>query len=188
VRRLLAALALGAVLAGCGDGDDSASLVERLPGDARALSAIDLAAVKERLGLPDDADPTRAPGDAGGEAQARLFAYTGGAFPYVVRFDRVLMEAIDESRVTQAATTPVSGPDTVVVLATDQPFDDEIASRLERAGYRPDGGLLVMKRPGDRVASRPWAARMAWWCWRAMRRPHGARSRGTRPTGRRAIC
>jgi hypothetical protein len=148
VRRLLAALALGAGLAGCGDGDDSASLVERLPGDARALSAIDLAAVKERLGLPDDADPTRAPGDAGGEAQARLFAYAGGAFPYVVRFDRVLMEAIDESRVTQAATTPVSGPDTVVVLATDQPFDDEIASRLERAGYRPDGGLLVNEEAG----------------------------------------
>jgi hypothetical protein len=75
---LLAALAVGGVLAGCG-GDDEAGLVERLPGDARALSAIDLAAVKERLGLPEDADPTRAPDDAGDEAQARLFAYAGGA-------------------------------------------------------------------------------------------------------------
>lgn len=53
------------------------------------------------------------------------------------------MQAIDESRVTQAATTPVSGPDTMVVLATDQPFEDEIAARLERAGYRPQDGVLV---------------------------------------------
>jgi hypothetical protein len=44
VRRLLAALALGAVLASCG-------------GDARALSAIDLAAVKERLDLPEGIAP-----------------------------------------------------------------------------------------------------------------------------------
>lgn len=118
--------------------------MSRLPGDARALSVIDLAAVKERLGLPEDADPTRPPGDGGSEAQTRLFAYAGGAFPYLARFDRTFMEAIDESRVTQAATTPVSGPDTVVVLATDQSFDDEIAKRLERAGYRPDDdGLLV---------------------------------------------
>ena len=65
----------------CGGGGDSAALVERLPGDARALSAIDLAAVKERLGLPGATDPTRPPGDASGEAEARLFAYTGGAFP-----------------------------------------------------------------------------------------------------------
>jgi hypothetical protein len=148
VRRLRAALALGAVLTGCGGGDDSAALVERLPDEARALSAIDLAAVKERLGLPGDTDPTRPPGDAGGEAEARLFAYAGGAFPYLARFDRTLMQAIDESRVTQAASTPVSGPDTVVVLATDQPFDDGIASRLEGAGYRPDDGLLVNEEAG----------------------------------------
>jgi hypothetical protein len=75
-------------------------------------------------------------------------AYAGNAFPYLVRFDRTFMEAIDESRVTQAATTPVSGPDTVVVLATDQPFDDEIAARLERAGYRARDGLLVNEDPG----------------------------------------
>jgi hypothetical protein len=82
---------------------------------------IDLAAVKERLGLPEDADPTRPPGDGGSEAQTRLFAYAGNAFPYLARFDRTFM-----------------------VLATDQPFDDEIAERLERAGYRPDDdGLLV---------------------------------------------
>jgi hypothetical protein len=157
---LLAALAVGGVLAGCG-GDDEAGLVERLPGDARALSAIDLAAVKEGLGLPEDADPTRAPDDAGDEAQARLFAYAGGAFPYLARFDRTFMQAIDESRVTQAATTPVSGPDTVVTLATDQPLDDEIASRLERAGYRPDDGLLVNEEARGWVALRPWAARVA---------------------------
>jgi 1,6-anhydro-N-acetylmuramate kinase len=55
---------LGAVLTGCGGGDDSAGLVERA-----------------RLGLPGATDPTRPPGDAGGEAEARLFAYAGGAFP-----------------------------------------------------------------------------------------------------------
>jgi hypothetical protein len=45
--------------------------------------------------------------------------------------------------VTQAASTPVSGPDTVVVLATEQSFDDEIAQRLERVGYRDRDGVLV---------------------------------------------
>ena len=148
MRRRFALLAVGISLAGCGEGGDNGEeLVSRLPGDARALSVIDLAAVKERLGLPEDADPIRPPGD-GGEAQARLFAYAGGAFPYLARFDRTFMEAIDESRVTQAATTPVSGPDTVVVLATDQPFDDEIAARLERAGYRARDGLLVNEDAG----------------------------------------
>jgi hypothetical protein len=43
-----------------------------------------------------------------------------------VRFDETLTRAIDESRVTQVAATPVSGSDTVVVMATDQPFEDEI--------------------------------------------------------------
>ena len=143
-----ALLAFGVLLVGCGEGGGNEELVSRLPGDARALSVIDLAAVKERLGLPEDADPTRPPGDSGSEAQTRLFAYAGNAFPYLARFDRTFMEAIDESRVTQAATTPVSGPDTVVVLATDQPFDDEIAKRLERAGYRARDGLLVNEDAG----------------------------------------
>jgi hypothetical protein len=161
VRRLRAALALGAVLTGCGGGDDSAALVERLPDEARALSAIDLAAVKERLGLPGDTDPTRPPGERRRGGRARLFAYAGGAFPYLARFDRTLMQAIDESRVTQAASTPVLGPDTVVVLATDQPFDDGIASHLERAGYRPDDGLLVNEEAGGPGGFAAVAARMA---------------------------
>jgi len=71
------------------------------------------------------------------------------------------MQAIDESRVTQAASTPVSGPDTVVVLATDQPFDDGIASRLERAGYRPDDGLLGNEEAGGPGGFAAVAARMA---------------------------
>jgi hypothetical protein len=143
-----ALLAFGVMLVGCGEGGGSEELVSRLPGDARALSVIDLAEVKERLGLPEDADPVRPPGDSGSEAQTRLFAYAGNAFPYLARFDRTFMEAIDESRVKQAATTPVSGPDTVVVLATDQPFDDEIAKRLERAGYRKRDGVLVNEDAG----------------------------------------
>lgn len=65
--------------------------MSRLPGDARALSVIDLAAVKERLGLPEDADPTRPPRDSGSEAQTRLFAYAGNAFPYLARFDRTFI-------------------------------------------------------------------------------------------------
>ena len=70
---------------------------------------IDLAAVKERLGLPEDANPTEPPNGAGEQAQARLFAYAGGAFRYLVRFDETLTRAIDESRVTQVATTPGRG-------------------------------------------------------------------------------
>ena len=81
MRRPLALLAAGILWAGCGEGgDNDEELVSRLPGDARALSVIDLAAVKERLGLPEDADPIRPPGD-GGEAQARLFAYPAARSP-----------------------------------------------------------------------------------------------------------
>jgi hypothetical protein len=80
-RAALVLLVCGA-LAGCGEDDDAGDLLDRLPGDARALSVIDLAAVKERLGLPEDADPPEPPREGGGSgAQARLFGYAGGAFP-----------------------------------------------------------------------------------------------------------
>lgn len=64
-----ALLAFGVMLVGCGEAAATRSSVSRLPGDARALSVIDLAAVKERLGLPEDADPTRPPGDSGSQAK-----------------------------------------------------------------------------------------------------------------------
>ena len=108
----------------CGGGGDSAALVERLPGDARALSAIDLAVVKARLGLPEDTDPDPAARRRQRRGRGPPVRLHRRRLPYLARFDRTLMQAIDESRVTQAASTPVSGPDAVVVLATDQPFDD----------------------------------------------------------------
>ncbi len=107
--RLRVLLAAALLLSACSGGDDDAGatgdLVERLPGNARAISVVDLAEIKDRLGLPADTDPTERPGD--GLARARLFAYSAAAFPYLVRLERPLMDAVDESRVTAAASTPI---------------------------------------------------------------------------------
>jgi hypothetical protein len=137
----LSCLALVACGGDDGEGGGGSDLVSRLPGDARAVSVVDLTEVTKRLGLPEDANPTKPPGDDGAElTQARLFGYAGDSFPYLVRLEQPLTEAIDETRVTATASTPVSGPDSVTVLATDQPFD-EIAERLEAGDYEDrDGG------------------------------------------------
>ncbi len=72
----LSCLALVACGGDDGEGGGGSDLASRLPGDARAVSVIDLTEVKKRLGLPEDADPTNPPGDDGAElAQARLFGY-----------------------------------------------------------------------------------------------------------------
>lgn len=119
VRRgvIIATLICCAIVACGGDDDggaaDDSGLAARLPGDARAISVVDLTEVKEKLGLPEDADPTKPLGDGGGEAQARLFGYSAGSFPYLVRLEQSLIEAFDESRVSATASTTISGPDAV---------------------------------------------------------------------------
>lgn len=159
MRKLLtAALAVVALIGGCGDDDNpveggGVGLTEWLPKDAVTYTAVDIAAYKEELDLPEDADPTSEP---------ELEQVAVGPFSYLLpksslrlqtaqsgkplRFEAVL-EAVDPTPVTAAATSGSTGSEGAGVAAFATTADEgEIGSRLGDLGYRDSGGVLVRSR------------------------------------------
>lgn len=150
---LLGALT-AALLAGCG-GDDTdpatsgaVDLTRWLPKDAVTYTAIDIAAYKEELDLPEDADVERVSALGVGVLGpfGSLLAKPPALEPSTVpgdgplRFGAVL-NAVDTSAVTSAAASDSSGF-TMTVMATSADVG-EIGSRLGDLGYRDMGGVLV---------------------------------------------
>ena len=134
-------LLMAAVAAGCG-GSGTGELLERLPSDTPLLATIDLAAAREQLGLPDDADPT-APNRDAQSAERRLLFAAGYALPHLQRpFDLPILDALDESQIEAAATAGLRGEDQLTVVRTGQPAD-EVLDGLERGGYRRQGDVVA---------------------------------------------
>lgn len=137
-------LAAGLVtLAGCG-GPSSGSALELLdrltPGETPSAVVVDLRAAGEKLGVTG-LDP-RTAFTTGDPAQRRMAALFGAGFPLLTQPVRIpALDAIDLTRVTAVANNGPIGRGLVVVLATEQPFD-EVAGKLEAAGYTRDGDLL----------------------------------------------
>jgi hypothetical protein len=140
------ALALALAVSACGDDDgdegvgvsDPAPLVDRIPTGVSELNFVDLRAVWDELGLPEDAEASLGLGDD----ETRLNVAAGNVLQFLSLPRRTpLHDAIDLGRVDAAASNLIIGLPGIAVLQTSQPFD-EIAAALEEQGYERDGGVM----------------------------------------------
>lgn len=155
-----AAALLAGTLAGCGgDGgsNDAVELTKRLPTHAIGYTALDLAALKSDLGLPDDADPLSAP-----RLRGTAYSALAGLMPPLRRRIEVvrpgedisseplkaprakILDSLDPGLITAVATSQrgkAGGGSGVTVLATSEDIG-EIGSALGDLGFRDRGGVL----------------------------------------------
>jgi len=180
LKRLLAAgLCLVApAVAGCGedqggeaDNADLAELAAYLPQeDVAIMAAVDVAAIREDLGLPDDADAAPTETDLQAfdldDPELQLIHEVSLPFPVVLRaysenFDAEESSPLDGALI-DAAAGGVAGVELLSVVHTAEPWD-EIAGKLEDAGYKqaddiyvagpdtPDAAAGVVADAGDGV-------------------------------------
>lgn len=151
-----------AALAGCGsaDGEDSAEgdsrrgLIDRVPAESAELDSVaflDATAMREALGLPEDAGFERDFSDPQ-SPQVTFAGVLGSALPYLNRPEATPMSAaLDTTRITAVASTfALFAPESVTVVATEQPYES-IASELEAQGCGRQGEALVCDQPQARV-------------------------------------
>jgi len=168
--RSLLALALAlAALSGCG-GDDTTTtateagtsegvgkLTNYLPADAQLISAVDLAAAREELGLDPDADVTDAGPVVDGDVtlddpEGELITAAGIGIPPISSFLTMLKEdptiaALDGTEITAAASNQIDPKGQVEVIQTEQPFE-QIAEALVKQGYEREGDALSKQGAG----------------------------------------
>jgi hypothetical protein len=144
---VLGAAALAAFLGGCGTSGSSTGpptgtdLLDRLsPAGQPAAVYVDLRASRAKLGV-GDLDPRAIA--ANDLAQRRYAALYATAFPLLANPAKLpLLDMIDLAKAKAVATNGVgAGRRQVVVLATDQPFEN-LAAALVAAGYQRDGSML----------------------------------------------
>lgn len=131
----------GGVVGGGGGSDSATELVDRLPEDARQVAAIDVAAVRQGLGLPED----QGIDDLSDDSVRQLAFALGTAVPFISNPRATpIREAFDTGAMTATASVPyaIAPEHAVVVVRTSQPFDD-LAAALEDQGYERDGDLVV---------------------------------------------
>lgn len=141
---MAAALALSLGLAGCGGGggggNDAVDLTKRLAPGADSYEAVDDAAVKDGLGLPDDADPLDP-----GRSELSAFVLPTLAGLMAGRPSRRELAALDLGAVTASASSSTddgSKPlDQVTVLASSADIG-VIGSALGDLGFTDRGGIL----------------------------------------------
>lgn len=158
--RLLAAaatVALALAAAGCGaesggennSGSAVAPLLDRVPGEAMQIIAMDMAAAKRELGVAADLDPERygerqvsyTPEERLDTAALQVVDYLVVTSPFATAIDHGLISA------GVKATLIPGGP--LTILKTSQPRT-EIARGLGRAGLRRSGaGGFVLKKGKD---------------------------------------
>ncbi len=174
-RPLFGLAILGLVLlAGCGGGDEpggggAVELTKWLPREARSYYVVDVSAVKEDLGLAEDAHPFDPLTDQTQDSVFQLFALfmppPEKTYSYVTANDPSdskpqplseipLMKAVDPSAVTAAAQGVYGrGSDAFTLVALRTTADTgEIGSALGDLGYTDSDGLLV---PPDELGGAP---------------------------------
>jgi hypothetical protein len=164
-RCLGGAIALLVVVAACSGSDDAdsapsngtvppdndevvAELVGMLPGDASSVSALDVAALRYDLGLPDDQAIPEYEHFYEHPAEATSILYS--ALTNVALWLRdsdltPIREEFDTGAVAAAASAEFryAPEEAVVVVRTSQSFN-RISSALEDHGYERDGDLVVI--------------------------------------------
>lgn len=148
--RLLAAAALIAVAvaaSGCGSGGSSGdsglrAAIDTVPGD-QSVNAVDVAAVREQLGLPDDAGSLRPARSDDDELQLMIVSAT--ALPFLSTRDPALTKSLDFGDLRQAATGGLSTETQVTALRFDGAAGD-VLQNLARAGWRRRGQLFESPR------------------------------------------
>ncbi|MGH2961474.1 MAG: hypothetical protein ACRDL3_04670 [Solirubrobacterales bacterium] len=155
----IVALCVAGAISGCGDdggGSDAvpAELVDHFPGGQIYLMFADFAAMKQQLGLPEDADIARFPPreDSANTGQQQLAATAARILSYYLELPKgkALRAAIDHGAIVAGASNGVVGRPGLAVIRTDQSFDD-IAEGLPAKGYERDGDLLESKSSAQGV-------------------------------------
>jgi hypothetical protein len=157
-RTASAILTATALLVSCGKSGSSTAapsgteLIDRLsPAGQPAVVYVDLHAVRTALGI-GELDPRKTLGT--NVAQRRYAALYASAFPLLAKAVTVpLLDMIDLATAKAVATNGLgAGRHQVVVLATDQPFDD-LAGKLVAAGYQRDGSVLHQENAARSVGA-----------------------------------
>lgn len=164
-----AALLAAIVLAGCGDGggttdapidslvsespgvsgsaNDVVQLTRRLPPGADGYSAVDVAAVKDGLGMSDSADPI---GDT------EVFALTSPALSgiFTSNPEKKVVAALDLSEATAFAGSPDRQYEFVTAVETDADEAD-LRESLRKLGFLENQGVLEGPYGVDAIAEPP---------------------------------
>lgn len=130
-----------------------AGLLDRVPGDAYHIAAIDLEAAKRQLGVRANLAPRGRPRRESDESPLRTFdAAAVTVLGYLTGLgDSSATATIDHGLVTAAVEAIQSEGRELVILATRQPIE-QIKRRLETAGLRPavtDVYAEPNARPGE---------------------------------------
>jgi hypothetical protein len=153
------ALALLAGIAGCGGDGGESDLASYMPSDSPLLTQVDMAEVREQLGLPDDADALDFAPVIDGQVDpaspeydllsASLIAAPELSIALQTFEVDPVAEAFDGTAITATANAG-GGPESLTAIATDQSLDD-LEEALADEGYERDGDALVNPDPDGRA-------------------------------------
>jgi hypothetical protein len=155
----ITALCVVVAIPGCGDDEGRsdgarADLLDHFSGGQGNLMLVDFAAMKQQLGLPEDADISKFPtgDDPASAPQQRLAATAARILSYYLEFPKgkVLRGTIDHRAIVAGASNGAVGQPGLAVIKTSQPFAD-IAVGLKAGGYDRDGDLLEWKSSAQGV-------------------------------------
>jgi len=151
---LAAGFLLVGSIVGCGDDDGGDELSRGAP-DQDLVGAVapakphvdyvDVAGVREQLGLPRDQDPAL-PENSEAAPSAEHLVFSNVASSLLVYTPRPrpgpLAETIDGASVSAGTTPRLVSADAVAAVRTSQPFG-QLAARLEEHGYERRGDLVT---------------------------------------------
>jgi len=135
----IGALVVVLLIAGCGGGDggsEAIDLTKRLAPGGDFYAVVDVATLKQDLGLPEDADPL----DITAESDPVAELVSPALSPLAGLVDPEIAEALDLGAVDAAAASSI-GSDGVTVISTTADTG-EVGSALGDLGFEDRGGIL----------------------------------------------
>ena len=142
------------LIAGCGEDDDPGgsgmdAVVATVPGD-REVTAVDVAAVRRQLGLPEDTGLPRR-GKRPDPAQVTLLTTLAPALTFIRSVDRD-DEFVDVGTLRQVATGGLR-PDERVIAVRSADGPDQVLDRLADKSWDRDGDVMSREEGDPRYAA-----------------------------------